>query len=91
MIMISDDGDFEFEEDDNWDSMEYIDDMRDDSRELMMDVVYSSIVTNEPGVINSLTSNSKKIDAILHVLYFFEKREDYEKCLELKKIIDKIR
>jgi|TARA_R110002096_G_scaffold3546_4_gene17485 hypothetical protein len=89
--MISDDGDFGFdEEDDNWDSMEYIGDMRDNSRELMMDVVYSSIVNNEHDVVNSLTSNSKKIEAIKHVLHFFEEGEDFEKCAELKKIIDKI-
>jgi hypothetical protein len=83
--------DFEFEEDDNWESMKYVDDMRDNSRELMMDVVYSSIVNNEHGVVNSLTSTSKKIEAISHVLDFFENGEDYEKCAELKKIMDKIK
>jgi enterochelin esterase-like enzyme len=89
--MIGDNADFEFEEDENWDSMEYIDDMQSNSRGLMMDVVYSSIVNNEYNVVNSLTSNSKKIEAIYHVLLFFEKGEDYEKCAKLKKIIDKIK
>ena len=90
--MIDDDEmDFELEPDEEWDSMDYISDMADSSRSMMMDVVYSSIVNNKIEVVNSMTITSKKLGAIEHVLSFFEELEDYEKCTELKKIIDKIK
>ena len=82
--------DFEFEPDDSWDSMDYIGDMKSESRQMMMDVVYTSIVNNEYGVVNSLSKLDTKVGAIEHVLQFFEELEDYEKCAALKKIIDKI-
>jgi len=86
-----DDMHFDFEPDEEWNSMDYIDDMKDTSRQMMMDVVYSSIVNNKLEVVNSIAITSKKLGAIEHVLRFFEEIEDYEKCAELKKIIDKIK
>jgi len=86
-----DDMQFEFEPDEEWDSLDYIDDMGSSSRQLMMDVVYSSIVDNKIAVLNSISIASKKLGAIEHVLKFFEELEDYEKCAELKEIIDKIK
>jgi hypothetical protein len=82
---------FEFEPDENWNSMDYIGDMKGDSRQMMMDVVFSAIINNEYGVVNSLSKLDTKVGAIEHVLYFFEEREDYEKCAALKKVIDKIK
>lgn len=90
--MINDDDmDFELEPDEEWDSMDYISDMRDSSRQMMMNVVYSSILNNKIEVVNSMAVAGKKLEAIEHVLSFFEELEDYEKCAELKKIIDKIK
>lgn len=91
--MIDDDGDmnFDFEPDGEWDSMDYVDNMGIDSRQMMMDVVYTSIINNKVAVLNSISTDSLKIAAIKHVLTFFEELEDYEKCGELKKIIDKIK
>ena len=57
----------------------------------MMDVVYSSIINNEYGVIHSLSKKDLKLGALKHVLQFFEELEQYEKCAELKKVIDKIK
>jgi len=91
MIDEEDDMDFEFEPDGDWDSMNYIDDMGINSRQMMMDVVYSAIVDNEVAVLNSISVTGMKLGAIEHVLSFFEELEDYEKCTELKKIIDKIK
>ena len=82
--------DFEFEPDDSWDSMDYIGDMKSESRQMMMDVVYTSIINNEYGVVSSLSKLDTKVGAIKHVLEFFEELEDYEKCAALKKVIDKI-
>ena len=86
-----DDMNFEFEPDEDWDSMDYIDDMGVNSRQMMMDVVYSAIVDNKAAVLNSISMTGMKLGAIEHVLGFFEELEDYEKCAELKKIIDKIK
>lgn len=84
-----DDAYFEFDNgDESWHSMEYMQD--DKSKEMMMDVVYNSIIHNELGVLNADTPTENKIAAIQHVLDFFEGIEDYEKCAELKKIINKI-
>lgn len=85
------DFEFEFEPDDSWDSLDYIGDMMADSRQMMMDVVYSSIINNEYGVVNSLSKADRKVGAITHVLEFFEELEDFEKCAALKKVIDKIK
>ena len=83
--------DFEFEPDDSWDSMEYVSNMGGRSRQMMMDVVYSSIINNEYGVIHSLSKTDLKLGAITHVLQFFEELEEYEKCAKLKRVIDKIK
>ena len=91
MIDDDDNMDFDFEPDDSWDSMDYIGDMRGESRQMMMDVVYSSIINNQHGVINSVSKADMKLTAITHVLRFFEELEDYEKCAALKKVIDKIK
>ncbi len=82
---------FEFEPDEEWNSMDYVDGMGINSRQMMMDVVYATIVNNKLAVINSISTNNIKIEALKHVLSFFEELEDYEKCIELKKIIDKIK
>lgn len=82
---------FEFDNGDDWNSMDYIRDMKEGSKGIMMDVVYKSVINNELGVLRADTPNIGKIAAIQHILDFFESTEDYEKCLELKKIIDKIK
>ena len=56
--MEDDDRYFDFEPEDGWNSMDYISDMGGRSRLMMMDVVYSSIINNEYGVINSLSSSA---------------------------------
>ena len=82
---------FDFEPEDGWNSMDYISGMNGRSRLMMMDVVYSSIINNEYGVINSLSKKDLKLSALKHVLEFFEELEQYEKCAELKRVIDKIK
>ena len=83
--------DYYEEEDFNWNSITYIYGMRYASRSTMMDVVYKAIMENANLVLNSGTPITKKVEAIEHILKFFESIEQYEKCAELKKIIDKIK
>jgi len=81
----SEDSDF------NWNSITYIYGMKHTSRTMMMDVVYKAVIENAKLVLHSNTSKRIKIEAIRHILDFFENIEQYEKCAELKKIIDKIK
>ena len=82
----------EFDGDDiKWNTFHFIYGMRHASRTMMMDCVYSAILENSTLVLKSETSKKRKIDAINHILKFFEDIEQYEKCAELKKIIDKIK
>ena len=39
----------------------------------------------------SLSKKDLKLSALKHVLEFFEELEQYEKCAELKRVIDKIK
>jgi len=75
----------------NWNSITYIYGMKHASRNMMMDVVYKAIIENAKLVLHSDTSKTRKIEAIRYILEFFENIEQYEKCAELKKIIDKIK
>ena len=75
----------------NWNSITYIYGMKHASRNMMMDVVYKAITENAKLVLHSHTAKSRKIEAIRYILEFFENIEQYEKCAELKKIIDKIK
>ena len=74
-----------------WNTFHFIYGMRHASRNMMMDCVYSAIMENSNLVLKSETTKNRKIDAINHILKFFEDIEQYEKCAELKKIIDKIK
>ena len=82
---------FDSEEDFNWNSITYIYGMKYHSRNVMMDLVYKAIIENANLVLKSDTSKERKIEAINHILVFFEGIEQYEKCAKLKKIIDKIK
>ena len=75
----------------NWNSITYIYGLRHTSRTAMMDVVYNAIIENANLVLSSHTTKHKKTSAINHILRFFEDIEQYEKCAELKKIMDKIK
>ena len=79
------------DQDFNWNSITYIYGMRYTSRNMMMDLVYKAIIENAHIVLKSDTSSERKIEAINHILEFFEGIEQYEKCAALKKIIDKIK
>jgi len=85
--------DFENPENDDikWNTFHFIYGMRHASRTMMMDCVYGAILENSTLVLKSETSKKRKIEAINHILRFFEDIEQYEKCAELKKIIDKIK
>ena len=60
------------------------------SKDTMMNMVYEAIMRNEEDAIYSNTPIEEKVTALNNVLGYFETTEEYEKCHNIKKIIDKI-
>lgn len=69
--------------------MRFIKDLQESSKETMMEMVYNAIVNKQHGALNHDASNSTKIQGLTSVLNFFKEREEYEKCHEINKIINK--
>lgn len=60
------------------------------SKDTMMNIVYKALMEGEQQAITSNTPVDEKLKALKNVLGYFEKTEEYEKCHNIKKIIDKI-
>lgn len=69
-------------------SRKFIKKLHEASKEDMMDAMYFSIVNSRMGALKHDGSIEEKIEGVQTVLKFFSDKEDYEKCKELKKIID---
>lgn len=68
----------------------FIKKLHESSKEDMMELIYSSIIKDKMGALNHNAPVEDKIEGVQNVLNFFKEREEYEKCKELKKIIDKL-
>jgi hypothetical protein len=77
---------------DEYDNKEtdFIKKLQNASKEDMMEIIYKSIIEKSMGALNHDAPASVKIEGVQIVLDFFKDREEYEKCTELKKIIDKL-
>lgn len=73
------------------DSLRFFNSIRNLPREKMMDLVYKAIINRKQEALNSNSSKEEKIEAITFIISWFESREEYEKCSELKKIINEIK
>jgi hypothetical protein len=71
-------------------SKKFIKRLQEGSKEDMMEAMYSSIINDKMGALKHDGSLEEKIEGIKTILKFFNDIEDYEKCKELKKIIDKM-
>ena len=71
-------------------SRKFIKKLHEASKEDMMDAMYFSIVNGKMGALKHDGSVEEKIEGVKTVLNFFKENEDYEKCKELKKIIDEL-
>lgn len=67
----------------------YIKDLQESSRETMMEMIYDAVVNNTHGALKHDSPNTAKIEGLNTILNFFKEREEYEKCHEIKKIIEK--
>lgn len=62
--------------------------LHESSKEDMMELIYNSIVKDKMGALKHNAPLENKIEGVESVLNFFKEREEYEKCHELKKIIN---
>lgn len=60
------------------------------NRETMMNMIYKAIVENKMGALEANVPRQQKIEGLNNLLSWFESREEYEKCGQLKNIIEKI-
>lgn len=68
-----------------------IDKLREGSKETMMNMIYNAVVDEEERALKSETDPDEKVLALTNILNFFLEIEEYEKCSNIKKIIDKIK
>lgn len=71
-------------------SRKFIKKLHEASKEDMMDAMYFSIINGKMGALKHDGSIEEKIEGVKTVLNFFKENEDYEKCKELQKIIEKM-
>lgn len=70
--------------------MDHIESLRDNSKQTMMNMIYNAVINGEEKAIKSNSPNEEKVAALNNILNFFVECEEYEKCSNIKKIIDKI-
>lgn len=80
----------DFEISNSIESIAFIEQLKTSSKEIMMDLIYKAIVKNEMGALDNNTPAEEKVEALQTVIRFFSEREEYERCHELKKIVDRI-
>ena len=83
---------YEFEEDfEDSEESNHIESLRASSKETMMNMIYNAVINGEERALKSDSPSSEKLNALQDILNFFINREEYEKCSNIKKIIDKIK
>jgi|DEB19_MinimDraft_2_1074335.scaffolds.fasta_scaffold42169_1 hypothetical protein len=72
------------------DEIGFIKKLQNSSREEMMELIYNSVIKEKMGALKHDAPISEKIIGLESLLNFFKEKEEYEKCNELKKIINKL-
>jgi len=62
----------------------------DISKAHFMEIFYNLIISSPDEILNYDESEDYKIEKLNELLKFFEEREDFEKCIEIKKVKDLI-
>jgi len=60
------------------------------SKDTMMNMVYNAIINNTEQAIYNNVPADEKLEALTNVLKYFEETEEYEKCSDIKTVINKI-
>jgi len=67
-----------------------IEKLRQDSKCTMMNMIYNAVVNGEDRAISSDAPAEEKLKALNNIIEYFVNTEEYEKCSNIKKIIDRI-
>ena len=68
-----------------------LDRLHEASKHTMMEAIYNTLINDQERAIASKTPIEEKLDALKNVIRYFEEYEEYEKCFNIKKIIDRIK
>lgn len=60
------------------------------SEETLMNMVYNALINHTEDAIYNNSPIRDRMEALHNVLKYFENNEEYEKCYDIKKIIQKI-
>ena len=71
-------------------SAEFFENIKKLPRDQMMELVYESIMTNRKAALKSDSTSDEKINAINFLIAWYESKEEYEKCKELKNILKEL-
>jgi hypothetical protein len=61
------------------------------SKDTMMNMIYAAVINNTDKAIYNNVPPEEKVEALKNVLTYFETTEEYEKCFEIKNIIQQIK
>lgn len=64
-----------------------LEELRKESKILIMNQIYKNLISRDISI--DFNNQSEIVMIIENLLNWFEKREEYEKCMELKKILNK--
>ena len=67
-----------------------IEELREASKDTMMNMIYNAVVNEEEKAISADTPKDQKLEALNNIIAYFIGTEEYEKCSNIKKIIDRI-
>lgn len=62
----------------------------DASKDTMMNMIYNAVINHQEQAIYNNVPSEEKVEALTNVLRYFEETEEYEKCYDIKNIIQKI-
>ena len=81
---------YDLGEDASTSEFDRINELRESSKETMMNMIYNAVINEEDRAISSETPKDQKLEALNNIIDFFVQLEEYEKCSNIKKIIDRI-
>lgn len=60
------------------------------SRDTMMNMIYDAVINHTDQAVYNSVPKEEKVEALTNVIKYFEEIEEYEKCFDIKKVIQQI-
>lgn len=67
-----------------------IDPLVEASKDTMMNMIYNAIINHTEQAVYNNVPREEKVEALTNVIKYFEEIEEYEKCFDIKKVIQQI-